>query len=697
MSTQISSARYTGLCGAITYLTGRTLSFTGDRAVSFSRSQGVQDGMLLGAALSSSFQLVLDDADGFFTFPHTPYGAQVKVYLTDNDAETPVGVFTVSQSARAESTGRLTLSGMDAMGSAFEAEWIDDLYYPMTLGALAQEIVGRVGFTCEDALPGQTQVVCTTPEWGDITVRRALSFVLQATGCFAMIDGAGALRFLPVWPDEETYTVTAGCTFRRTLGDGAFGPLQGISVMPFGSRRDTPPMIVQETGAALSGQNCLYLSGNPLLLPESTLLQNLFGAVHGLKLTRAQVHWAGDPALKLGARFLTEGPDGAELSTQVTRQSLLFDQGFSMQSDCTVVRSVGSVGRLVTASGALNAAMLQWEVDGRNLMADTVAASALIAGSITAVQLAASCVTADKLAASSVTAGKLAAEAVTTEKLDTGAVTTEKLAASSVTAGKLAADVGEMMDAHIESATIHSAQIDDLDATVAGITDAHIAVADIGFAQIVDAVAQNLITKDAIADNYYIRKLRVDNLQTISLGVNNLVVKAVDGYYYALTVDDNGAVTAERTDVSASEISAGVTTDGKRSIIETDLLVSELSATNIKGANALLDKLTARRISVDALFAREGFIAKLNAADISGNTFLRLMVDDKIEDMTVGGRNYLRNSGDLDFSGYYIQYLSGDPATGVAITDVTRLTSLDYDRTSPYIGYGEIDYAELED
>ena len=668
----VSPARRTGICGEITYLTGAIRSFTAEQAVTFSRSEGVQDGMLLGAALSASYQLTLDNAGGYFTAPHTPYGAQVRVFLTEDGENVPVGVFTVTQTGFSESTGRLTLSGADAMGTAFDAAWEDDLHYPVTLGALASEIINRVGFTCADPLLGQSQILTHPPEWGEISLRRALSCVLQAAGSFALIDGSGALRFLPVWPDQTAYTVTADCTFQRSLGSESFGPLQGVSVMPYGSSRDTQPIIVKEEGAVLSAQNCLYLSGNPLLTADSAFPWILFDAIRDLRLTRAQVQWAGDPALKMGDRFSTQGADGVSVSTQVTRQSLTFDQGLSMQSDCTVARSVSAVGRLVTASGALNASMLQGEVDGKNLMANTVAASALIAGSVTAAQLAASAVTADKLAASSVTtekldagsvtASKLSANAVTTEKLTAGAVTTDKLTAGAVTAAKLAA--GAVEAGHLSAGALEA-------------VDARINAADIGFAQIRDAAIQQLITKDALADRYYIRKLQVDNLQTIDLTVGNLVVKAKDGNYYALNVDSTGAVTATQRTVTASEIAAGVTADGSRSIIETDLLVTDLSAGNIKGANALIDKLTADRINVDTLFARQATINRLNATDISNNQYLRLMVDGKLDGMTVGGRNYLRNSSDLDYSGYY---LAGE-----------------YTRNDPYIDYGEIDYAELED
>ena len=715
-SSSVSPARSTGICGEITYLTGTTRTFSGERAVSFSRSEGVQDGMLLGAALSASYQLTLDNADGYFTSPHTPYGAMVRVTLTENGQTVPVGVFTVTQTGFSESTGRLTLSGADAMGTAFEAAWEDDLYYPVTLGALAAEIINRVGFTCTDALPGQSQILTRPPDWGEINLRRALSYVLQATGSFALIDGSGALRFLPVWPDQTVYTLTADCTFQRSLGSESFGPLQGVSVMPYGSRRDTLPIIVKEEGAVLSGQNCLYLSGNPLLTAGSAFLQILFNAIRGLRLTRAQVQWAGDPALKMGDRFSTRGADGDAVSTQVTRQSLTFDQGLSMQSDCTVTRSVSTVGRLVTASGALNASMLQGEVDGKNLMANTVAASALIAGSITAAQLAASSVTADKLAASSVTveklnagsvtASKLAANAVTTEKLNAGAVTTEKLNAGAVTAAKLSAgavEAGhlsagalEAVDARIEQAVIGTAQIGDLAVTTAkiaqaAITNAKIANAAVDTAQIaLGAITQALIAQGAvgtaqIADASItaakVVSLNADVIMSGTLATDRLIIKGANGLIYEINAEAsglsvqelqadkyknwiNGTVIVARS-ITADQIAAATITANE--ILAGTITGAKIAAATIEGSNIKAGTLTTSLVTSD--FGE--------SLDLSSNQSVAIKVSDAINNLTVGGRNYLRNSSDLDYSGYY---LAGE-----------------YTRSDPYIDYGEIDYAELED
>ena len=79
--------------------------------------------------------------------------------------------------------------------------------------------------------------------------------------------------------------------------------------------------------------------------------------------------------------------------------------------------------------------------------------------------------------------------------------------------------------------------------------------------------------------------------------------------------------------LTQAEITAGQTSNGHSAIIETDLTVNDLYASNMKAINALIDKITASRIDVDELFAREATITAINTVDIRGNTYLQLMVE----------------------------------------------------------------------
>lgn len=268
-----------------------------------------------------------------------------------------------------------------------------------------------------------------------------------------------------------------------------------------------------------------------------------------------------------------------------------------------------TIGKLDNWNGVRKIAVWQVpEINGENIRLKSIlagsygdasiAGAALMNGSITADHIAAHTITADEIAAGTITATEIAAGTITSDKIDV-----DDLAAAFAT-------------------------VNVLNAAIANIAEAEIASANIGFAQIKDANIQNLIARDAVTDKYFIDKLAVRSAQMVQATVGELIVKASDDKYYRLDINAQGALTP--TDVTSSlstaEKNAGVTSDGHSSIIETDLTVADLSASNMKAINALIDKLTAARIDVDELFARQATITKLNTVDIRGNTYLQMMV-----------------------------------------------------------------------
>lgn len=228
----------------------------------------------------------------------------------------------------------------------------------------------------------------------------------------------------------------------------------------------------------------------------------------------------------------------------------------------------------------------------------------------------------------------------------------------------------------INAATINANEINAINAKLgtATIENGYINNADITIAKIKDLTAENFIAHDALTDRYYIKKLAVDNAQMVYATVGELVIKATDNKYYRLDIDANGALSPTEVTLTQGEITAGITSDGRATIIETDLTVSDLSASNAKAINALIDKLTASRIDVDELFARTAFIGKLNTTDISGNTSLQLYV---------GTNAYTKKSGieitenGVEISGgkyVKIKAASGQTASGKFIVESGNFT-----------------------
>ena len=278
--------------------------------------------------------------------------------------------------------------------------------------------------------------------------------------------------------------------------------------------------------------------------------------------------------------------------------------GYSLQS--------GSVSARVIANGAVGSgAIQQGSITAREIETNSLTADKIASKSITTELIMAGAITADEINANAVTADKIAAGSVTTAKLDAGAVTADKIAAGAINADKIDANAITAIVAKLGVAHITNGVIDN---------------ASIGFANIVDASVQSLIARDAVTDKYYIDKLAVRNAQMVEATVGELVIKASDNNYYRLDIDEYGMLSPTQVTLTAAEIAAGETSDGHGAIIETDLTVADLSASNMKAINALIDKLTASRIDVDELWARQAFINKLMVQDISSNTYIQATI-----------------------------------------------------------------------
>jgi len=228
----------------------------------------------------------------------------------------------------------------------------------------------------------------------------------------------------------------------------------------------------------------------------------------------------------------------------------------------------------------------------------------------------------------SILAGAYADASIAGAALMNGIITADHIAAHTITADEIAAGTITANEIDVDDLAAAFADINVLTVAIADIAEATIENADIGFAQIKDADIQNLIAHDAVTDRYFIDKLAVRSAQMVQATVGELIVKASDNKYYRLDIDEYGVLTPTEvtSSLTAAEIAAGETSDGHSAIIETDLAVGDLSASNMKAINALIDKITASRIDVQELFARQATITQLNTVDIRGNQYLQLMV-----------------------------------------------------------------------
>ena len=615
-------ARQPFLSGTLTYLTGQILPFSGDDAIQCTVSEGPSNGLLLGGAFSASCQLILNNREGVFTADRSPYGAQVRLYLNAGEERAPLIVFTVTKVIQRDCDPRLTLQGTDALGTAFEGAFQDTFSYPRTLLQLAQGIASQAGFTVNEDFPNASFSIPLRPDWGEISLRQALAHVACAAGCFACMDRQGHLLFRPVQSAMDPFLIPPENTLQRESGNGAFGPLQALILRPKGAPRDAAPLVFTQAGASAGPHNALTIDRNPLFPYQgrhtASLARAALNTLSGLAITGVRVTWQGNPALMLGDAVRILDPQGHATLTRVTSQSITFSQGFSMQSACTAPGSAPTVGRVFTASGALNAALLEGSISGVMIRNGTLAASALMAGSITANQLAAQAVTAEKLQAG----------AVTSDKISSGAVTADTLAAGAIESRHLSSGAIDAVYAHLAQANIDWADIDSLTAAVAQIAHTTLQTADIDWAQIKDLVSGRAIITQGQAGELYIARLAVTEANLVSLSVGELLLRGEDGGFYALTVNESGDVEAERKLVDNEDVE-DASIHGGQKLIEGSVTAHTLNAQDIFGDSAIIRQLIAANLDADTLFAREAVIDRLNALDITGNESIRLYVQDQ--------------------------------------------------------------------
>lgn len=242
----------------------------------------------------------------------------------------------------------------------------------------------------------------------------------------------------------------------------------------------------------------------------------------------------------------------------------------------------------------------------------------LIAGTITAQDITAHSITSDLIQAGAITTDLLAADSVTAEKIKSGAITADMITSGIINAGTISAETLAAVHAKLKTADIADAQIGNADIDYAQIKDLHAG----------SAYLDQAVFRESVGGKLFVDRLAIGYGQMVSATIGDLVLKGSDGNYYQVDVGLNGNVTGTLIpEPSAEEKAAGHTNAG-RTIVETELTAQEINTSNIYATHALMDEITAAIINVDALFAREATIAKINAMDITSNTYLRAVIGD---------------------------------------------------------------------
>lgn len=198
----------------------------------------------------------------------------------------------------------------------------------------------------------------------------------------------------------------------------------------------------------------------------------------------------------------------------------------------------------------------------------------------------------------------------------------------------LYAEVMKAVEANIGTADIDWAAITTLSTAVADIAKAEIGTADIDWTHIKDLAADTAIITQGVGGELYIAKLAVTEANLVSLTVGELVVKGTDGHFYSVSVDADGNITSSLKQVGNDDV-ADLSINAGEKIVEGSITAKTLNVQDIFADSAVIRRLIAANLDVDTLFAREATITALNAMDITGNKYLRLMVGGKADQTAV--------------------------------------------------------------
>lgn len=618
----LSPARTLSVSARLTFPTGTVAELDGGDILNFTIEEGADSALLPGAVLSSEVTLELANDAGQWNYggsirgERPLVGATVALFLCADTDALPCGVFIITSVRAQERSGKICLSGSDSIPQELSLPFQDDLAYPATLESLWQHLVGQTRYVWSGSLPNGSAIVDAPPNWNGASLRRAAGWIAQAAGCFVRVDREGNLQILPCL-DGEIHALTPESYMSYTDGCASYGPVEALQVTPAGAE---DPLTVSEgdgTGKTLSIQgNPLYQSEAPNL---NALISGTLAQLKGLRLHKGEFRWRGDPEVRVGSRVALTDTLSNVSEIIVTRQTLRYCDGFSATCSCEIPEDDDAgILRAITPEGGVNAGALVGTVDGGLLAAESVTANSIAAQSITTEKIAAGAVSTDRLAADAVTAEKIQAGAITAQKLAAGAVDAQSIAAltahlyqitsSDVSTDQLYAALGHIVELSVQSLTAGQISADRLAAALAEFVSMHATTGDFDLAAIQNLLANALILEEGVANSMMITNLAVTSANILSATLDKLVIRGEDGKYYHVFVGADGVVSTEETTVSAGEIEAGETQDG-RQIVASTANVASLNATTIKASQAIIATIFTESLTAGKITAGEALIA----------------------------------------------------------------------------------------
>ena len=201
----------------------------------------------------------------------------------------------------------------------------------------------------------------------------------------------------------------------------------------------------------------------------------------------------------------------------------------------------------------------------------------------------------------------------------------DEIVAGEITTDALYAAFAELIALKAGTITADNITTDSLAAELARITVLSCGSATFDRATVTHLVSEAMNLEYGVAGQVFIKNLAVEYAQMVGATIGNLCIKASDGNYYTIDVDENGNVSATKTTVTEGEITAGETSGG-RVILETNITAANLNTSNLLATYALINKIDAARIDVAELFAQSAFVDALYTSKIYGDKSIEMIV-----------------------------------------------------------------------
>lgn len=226
---------------------------------------------------------------------------------------------------------------------------------------------------------------------------------------------------------------------------------------------------------------------------------------------------------------------------------------------------------------------------------------------------------------------------VNTSIIKPGAVTGGSIAEGSIDASQVGG-IDNAVQIAVGNAKFDSAQIIDLNATVATIADAQIKNADIDFAQINGVAAGTVITAEMIGDKVLIKNLMVTEAMIGQLTTGELIVRGEDGGMYAIVIEPDGTIKAEKKYIVNDDIEDLVINAGEK-LVKGSILADNIGAEQIQAQHLSAGSITTAALQancVDAGKIKAGSITTSHLSsevgkelDISSNSSVTIRVTEE--------------------------------------------------------------------